>query len=334
MELRILHVPDCPNVELLRQRLRQAADDAAIGVTTRVVTDLIDAEKEGMTGSPTLLVDGADPFAEPGSAPSLSCRLYRDAEGRASGAPSVAALRQVVAGTSSAEGACCAAGADTDDAASALRGVRARAAPADPAERAVHQLILRSFAAHGVAPGRSTLATAAAPSGDRIDDVLARLHERDVIRTDRHGRIRAAYPFSAVPTRHRVRLEGGPEVSAMCMIDALGMPFMLGVDATIATVAPDTHEPITVTVTDGHVACDPARTVVFVGTENAAGPSADVCCDHLNAFPHPDAARAWAAAHPGVAGDILDIHGAARLGAHIFGGLLDPDPGTAAGAGP
>ena len=29
-----------------------------------------------MTGSPTLLVDGADPFARPGQPPSISCRLY------------------------------------------------------------------------------------------------------------------------------------------------------------------------------------------------------------------------------------------------------------------
>jgi hypothetical protein len=50
-----------------------------------------------MHGSPTLLVDGTDPFAAPGEAPSLSCRLYRDAAGRTSGAPTVGALRRALA---------------------------------------------------------------------------------------------------------------------------------------------------------------------------------------------------------------------------------------------
>ncbi len=51
----------------------------------------------GMHGSPTLLVNGADPFATPDQPPSLSCRLYRDASGRTGPAPSVQALRQALA---------------------------------------------------------------------------------------------------------------------------------------------------------------------------------------------------------------------------------------------
>jgi hypothetical protein len=37
-----------------------------------------------------------DPFATPGLAPGLSCRLYRDAAGRAAGAPTVEALRRAL----------------------------------------------------------------------------------------------------------------------------------------------------------------------------------------------------------------------------------------------
>lgn len=50
-----------------------------------------------MRGSPTLLVDWVDPFAAPRAPVSLSCRIYRDPDGRASGAPSVAALGRVLA---------------------------------------------------------------------------------------------------------------------------------------------------------------------------------------------------------------------------------------------
>ena len=46
-----------------------------------------------MTGSPTLLADGADPFARPGLLPSLSCRLYLDEQGRLGPAPSPGQIR-------------------------------------------------------------------------------------------------------------------------------------------------------------------------------------------------------------------------------------------------
>jgi hypothetical protein len=49
-----------------------------------------------MHGSPTLLIGGTDPFAAPGQAASLSCRLYRDDAGRAAPAPSVEALRTAI----------------------------------------------------------------------------------------------------------------------------------------------------------------------------------------------------------------------------------------------
>lgn len=55
-----------------------------------------EAERAGMTGSPTLLLDGTDPFARPGQQPGISCRLYRDADGRLGPAPSVAQLHGVL----------------------------------------------------------------------------------------------------------------------------------------------------------------------------------------------------------------------------------------------
>jgi hypothetical protein len=49
-----------------------------------------------MTGSPTLLADGADPFARPGQLPSVSCRLYRDERGHQVPAPSAEQLRAIL----------------------------------------------------------------------------------------------------------------------------------------------------------------------------------------------------------------------------------------------
>jgi hypothetical protein len=98
VEVTLLAVPGCPNAPLLEQRLAAAAAGLdGIGVARRVVRSEREAAALGMRGSPTLLVGGVDPFATPGAPASLSCRLYRQADGSLAGAPPAAALRQVLA---------------------------------------------------------------------------------------------------------------------------------------------------------------------------------------------------------------------------------------------
>jgi hypothetical protein len=92
MRLEVLYVPDCPNLEVMLDRLAQVTD---LPVVTRVIESEEDAVRFGMTGSPTLLVDGVDPFATAGEG-SLSCRFYRDQDGRIVPAPSVEQLCEAV----------------------------------------------------------------------------------------------------------------------------------------------------------------------------------------------------------------------------------------------
>jgi len=97
MELVLLTVPDCPNATAFEERLAAALTGRPDAVVRhRVVGAEREAAEAGMHGSPTLLVDGIDPFAAPGQPPSLSCRLYRDASGRAGPVPSVQELRRVL----------------------------------------------------------------------------------------------------------------------------------------------------------------------------------------------------------------------------------------------
>lgn len=94
MKIDVLSVPDCPNHPIAVARIVQAL--VAAGVTDaeiveRVITNDTCAESLGMHGSPTILIDGCDPFDKAGTRPSMSCRLYRTAAGL-EGAPSVAEL--------------------------------------------------------------------------------------------------------------------------------------------------------------------------------------------------------------------------------------------------
>jgi predicted DsbA family dithiol-disulfide isomerase len=97
--VQILHVPDCPHVDLLSRRLETVlVGRADVSVEDRVIQDEAEAAARGMAGSPTLLIDGVDPFAADGRPPALTCRLYTDETGRVSGAPSVTQLRAALGG--------------------------------------------------------------------------------------------------------------------------------------------------------------------------------------------------------------------------------------------
>jgi len=97
MDLTVLAVPDCPNVMLLEERLAQVLEGRRdVTVSRQVIADQDDAARRGMHGSPTILVDGIDPFADPGQPARVSCRLYWDGDGQVDGAPSVSRLRQAI----------------------------------------------------------------------------------------------------------------------------------------------------------------------------------------------------------------------------------------------
>lgn len=94
--LTLLYVDHCPNWSLAADRLRTAIAEAGLDcppVTWRPVHDINSALLAGFAGSPTLLIDGVDPFPRPRSVSGLCCRMYRTEDGL-SGAPSV---EQVVA---------------------------------------------------------------------------------------------------------------------------------------------------------------------------------------------------------------------------------------------
>ncbi|MGW1157404.1 hypothetical protein ACWD5Q_14610 [Streptomyces sp. NPDC002513] len=76
MELTVLVVPECPHTAVLRARLDQAlVNRSDVTVVWREITEPEAAEAAGMHGSPTLLIDGTDPWTPPGRPPSLSCRV-------------------------------------------------------------------------------------------------------------------------------------------------------------------------------------------------------------------------------------------------------------------
>jgi len=329
----VLYVPDCPNVSTVKERLDLVlADRDDVRVELRLIDTQVAADDAGMAGSPTVLVDGVDEFAEPGQSPSVSCRIYRDGAGRMSGAPSVDQLREVLArdlpiggihpsepAPTAVPGECCVPA--SQDSRGLTNALESRAV-SDPAERAVHQAILSAFAATGQPPSIAALDPIAAAHGAGATDVLSRLQAIDVIGLDAVGRVAFAYPFSTTPTPHQVVLADGVTAWSMCAVDALGLPAMLGCDAVVTSADPVTGEPVTITVHGGEYAWAPPTAVVFVSASAGDGPLAETCCGDLNFFTSIGTANTWMTVNPQVPGQILGPEEAAELGRALFGELL------------
>ena len=90
----VLVVADRPNHTIAVSRLHDASKAAAVTdavVVEQVVPDTDEAAAVGMHCSPTILIDGSDPFVQAGTPASMSCRLYRN-DGKFDGVPSVTDL--------------------------------------------------------------------------------------------------------------------------------------------------------------------------------------------------------------------------------------------------
>ena len=96
MDVTLLYFEGCPNWQVVDERLATIASARSdISVTRRVVESIDEAERLGFHGSPSILVDGEDAFADADTAVGLFCRVYRTPEGPA-GAPTVDQLRAVL----------------------------------------------------------------------------------------------------------------------------------------------------------------------------------------------------------------------------------------------
>jgi hypothetical protein len=207
-------------------------------------------------------------------------------------------------------------------------GVDGRQAALSVSLRAFHRRLLGAFVTGTSPPDAAVVARQAAELELDRRAALAALAAADLVHTDpATGSLSVAYPFSGRPTPHRVELAGGSAVFAMCALDALGIPQMLGRDGHISSNDPATGQPITVEVHDGAWRFRPATTVLLVArtaSGDACGPVADCCCPHINFHPNTEAADAYRRAHPDMTGQLFGQTEAVQAAWQAFGGLLDP----------
>lgn len=98
MKVELLRIDECPNWGVTLERLRQALDSvgrSADNIEVVVLRTSAEASEHPFAGSPTILLDGIDPFPSGGAITDLACRVYQTDEGLA-GSPTVEQLIRVL----------------------------------------------------------------------------------------------------------------------------------------------------------------------------------------------------------------------------------------------
>lgn len=96
MEITLQYFDGCPNWKTTAGHLSRLVEE---GLDATIGYEVIDTHEaavaRGLRGSPTVIVDGVDPFANEDTPVGPACRVYRTDNGPA-GSPSLTQLRDVI----------------------------------------------------------------------------------------------------------------------------------------------------------------------------------------------------------------------------------------------
>jgi hypothetical protein len=95
VEVKVLYFDGCPHWRTAADRLAALQAELGFELTSQEVATPEEAELVGFHGSPTILLDGVDPFAPDDAPIAFACRVYSTPEGPA-GSPTVEQLRKAL----------------------------------------------------------------------------------------------------------------------------------------------------------------------------------------------------------------------------------------------
>jgi hypothetical protein len=201
----------------------------------------------------------------------------------------------------------------------------ARRAGLNEPERTLYFWILHRFRGGGK-PSRAELQTRAERLGLDLDSALATLRREDLVHLGGDGEVTVAYPFSGLPTAHRVRFPDGRTAFAMCAIDALGIAPMFDTPIEVSSRDPLSGDEFQARLAlDGTGTWEPDSAVVVAGVSDRQALSFSGCCPVLNFFVSGENAERWLHEHPHVRGQVISIEDAILSGRAVFGNVLGED---------
>jgi glutaredoxin len=191
--------------------------------------------------------------------------------------------------------------------------------PLTERHRRVYRALIEAVLTTGDIPAAPELAALLATSAEEIRESLRALAAADYLALNAGHQVTCLYPFSATPTTHAVLVEGERRF-AMCAIDALGIPAMLGRELDLEGRYAVCDAAIALRVRPGAIDSAAPPTAMVVARRDEDEPAFAACCPftvfvcgakHAERF-----ARSVAGAHA------LSLEEALTHAEGIFGDLL------------
>ena len=188
-----------------------------------------------------------------------------------------------------------------------------------PRVHRLHRSLIEAVLATGTVPSVQELAARLETTDASIHSELTTLAAADYLARGDSGQVSCLYPFSTTRTPHIVVIDGQPRF-AMCSIDALGIPAMLGQELEMSGRCAACDAPIALRVAPGTILTATPPETMIVARRDEAEPAFAACCpftvfvcgqEHADAF-----ARRVAGTHA------LSLAEALTHAEAIFGDLL------------
>jgi predicted transcriptional regulator len=180
-----------------------------------------------------------------------------------------------------------------------------------PLEKETLKTIFEAIMEFGQAPTVNELETRMSKPASSIISTLDKLEEKDLLlRKKGTQEITSIYPFSLTPTSHRVILEDGKQLFAMCAVDAVGMASMFDKDLKVISRCGWCKQEVTIQIKQGEIVSKSHPGILIWNFEPTEGPAAETCCPMVNFFCSKEHLTQWEDANPNIAkkacGDLLE----------------------------
>jgi len=141
---------------------------------------------------------------------------------------------------------------------------------------------------------------------EEIIRILDRLEKKGDLLLRKKGtqEIISIYPLSLEPTQHRITLEDGTTLFAMCAVDALGMPIMFNRNVRITSRCEECKHEMVFEVKNGEIAFQSHPNAMICSPKSHVHPAAVTCCPLVNFFCCRKHADQWLANNPRLGGSI------------------------------
>ena len=150
--------------------------------------------------------------------------------------------------------------------------------------RMTYWYILEAFAKVGRAPTVEEMGRDLLLRRDQIICILKSLAAKEALRIEPTSyMILDAYPYSGVPTRHRIYLDNGRRLYCMCAIDTFYVPFLTEYDLTIRSHCFHCRSEVEISIERGEIStAKPSHSVVWNSTSSYDCPKTNFFCSEAH----------------------------------------------------